>query len=450
MDEELKSRLKKELDIVLAEFEEKLNGATLENIDAICKELDNIRVKTYKEYRETNETTYLSISNRFTRLCINAKNKKQVLEYSEADKSKKGLEENEDVVEVDFEPDVEEKGVKNTEKPEEERKNSSKEELRVKVKEDAKDKKMAALLVELSKTQATKLILTLARDCREMQAAVNEKTGKLKGYLENQAEIYGANKEKINELVETYKNTLEREVEEAKKDLSSDAKEIAVQQRKERDSIAKLREYKKQSMKDYKGVKNEYKSLSKDYARAVRTRDKEEIEKLEKKREKLEYVLESYENDMNGIKKDIKDARDTQKQLKQEMKEEKKKAKEKLTKNKVHEIIEKNTGKEGSDKAIIKQSAFGKFIGFMSGIGKKIGGNSAFKKKVLNPVGDAVKGMTEKAKGIPGNVKTKSKEIIEELKTNMQVAIIQNNEKISEIQNTKEASTVEKEISIDD
>lgn len=473
MDEKLKEKLK-DVDAYIKDTEEKLNAAETtaevlhiwwEIYDVInnsntygLSESDQYKLNQLKDNASRKEKEIFNAKSG-----INVSNKEsegeifsdeELGETDFVDYEENEPEERVDTVEVDFEPDEEEEEFKGTEEPEKEneeiitivkpklkkKETENKENLKVQAKEDSKDKKITELLVELAKTQATKNMLTFARNKKEMQAAIDDKTGKLKTYLENQAKLYGANKEKIAEIVKEYEENLNLEVQEAEDKLISDTKEIKNQQEEEKNKTEKLKDYKKTYMKDYRDTKSEYGSLAKNYARAVKKRDKEEIKNLEKRREELEYLLTSYESDISEMKKEIKTARETQKQIKKDMKETKKKAKEKLTRNKVNEIIEENTGKEGSDKAIVKQSAFGKFIGFMSGIQKKIGGDSAFKKKVLNPIGDAVKGMTEKAKSIPGNVKKKGKEIIEELKTDMQVKIMQNNEKISGLENTNEVS----------
>lgn len=342
--------------------------------------------------------------------------------------------EEEDHEEVFFKYEGEE--AKTAEKPVEEKQSSSKEALKEKAKEEAKDKKFTELLADLSKTQTTKLILTVAKNGRAMQTNISEKTDKLKNMLEVQAGIYGANKSEINNIVDDYKTQLEEKVVQAKVDLVSNAKKMKKEQEAERKNLHNLRNAKKQKRNNYKKVEKSIKNIAKEISKAIIDEDTEKEANLKTELQEKKKMLSGYDANITKYENAVQEARKNQKSLKSTMKQNKKDTKEKLTRNKINEIIEENTG---DGKAIAKQNAFGKFVGFFSNLGKKIGGDSAFKRKIVNPIKNEIGKMANGVKSIPGNVKTFTQDFISELKIDMQMAITQNYASIDEIKNTREA-----------
>lgn len=340
------------------------------------------------------------------------------------------------------------------------------------IEEDTKiDEKLSSLLSERAQVLYQLTILKARRFENGIEDSIKSKVDGMREYLSKQAKIYGQNKEKYEAVMREYNDALTQAHNEYTKTRTRYVNAQSQHEEWENNSIIGLRTAKKAKKEymesdEYKNVKKEYRDTKKELVNsqkyAIKAKEFDEAKKLQADIDALDAScgLSEYDEKIKSYKSQISDARQGIKSFKQKIKE--------LEENydiELEGIDEKN----GQQLAEIKQSTFGKIVGSLNSILKKINGNTKFKNEVLKPIKEKTThiitetipkigiGIADGVKSVPGNVKsiadkvkTAKEKAINKFKESIKEANKRDRDKLAEMKKNDKSGTQENEEVIDE
>lgn len=235
--------------------------------------------------------------------------------------------------------------------------------------------------------------LTMTREAsrqkRVNKVAQNAKDG-MEDYLNEQAKRYGVRKESYQRIYQEFDETIEQ----AKEKYINRRNEILKEQGEyeqieinaKKDIYNKKNDRKKYAKSsEYKEIMARTKALLREINTAAKTGDKEKIEELHIKLQEVqdENKLHQYDIDIKELNEKINIARENIKVSERNL--------EKLEEEYESAILNANNDRGKSLANVEKQSLFGKFIGAVNSIAKKIGNKEGkFQKNVASPIRESL------------------------------------------------------------